>query len=222
MGWSAFVLALIGFFLSHSVPIRPPLRPLLERVLGRRGFTIAYSLLSVGALVWLIVAAGRAPFVLIWEWAEWQRYLALVLMLLSCLVFSMSLAAPNPFSFGGRRNDAFDPANPGFVRVTRHPLLLAVGFWALAHLIVNGDLAHVIVFGILLAFALLGGRLIDRRKKRELGQSWDTMTEAMQKATLASALPRGASGWGRLFAGGALYAALVALHPLVIGVNPLP
>lgn len=63
MDWTEFTLALVLFFLSHAVPLRPPVRPRAEAQLGRRGFPLVYSLLSLAILVWLIVAVGRAPYV---------------------------------------------------------------------------------------------------------------------------------------------------------------
>ena len=61
MGWFEFALAYVVFFLSHSLPVRPPLRPRLQARLGASGFTLAYSVLSLAVLSWLIGAAGRAP-----------------------------------------------------------------------------------------------------------------------------------------------------------------
>ncbi|MEM9475735.1 MAG: NnrU family protein [Pseudomonadota bacterium] len=43
MGWIEFTAAFVLFFLSHTLPVRPPLRPLLISVFGQRGFTIVYS-----------------------------------------------------------------------------------------------------------------------------------------------------------------------------------
>ncbi len=61
----------------------------------------------------------------------------------------------------------FDPANPGIVRLCRHQLLLAL--WAASHAVPNGDLAHLILFGTIAIFAVLGTRLVDRRRQREMG-----------------------------------------------------
>ncbi len=166
MGWAEFAAAFAVFFLSHALPVRPPLQPRLEAALGARGFTLAYSALSLGVLAWLIVAAGRAPYVPLWSWAPWQAHVPLIAMLPACLIIALALGRPNPFSFGGARAERFDPARPGIVRWMRHPLLVALALWAFAHLVANGNLAHVVMFGLLGAFAILGGRLIDRRKRR--------------------------------------------------------
>jgi uncharacterized membrane protein len=118
MGWFEFVAAYVVFFLSHSLPVRPPMRPWLQARLGAFGFTLAYSALSLALLAWLIGAAGRAPFLILWNWAPWQVHVPLIAMGPVCLILVLSTGRPNPFSFGGARNDRFDLASSGG-RVTR-------------------------------------------------------------------------------------------------------
>lgn len=221
-GWGEFILAFTVFFLSHSFPVRPPVRPWLVARLGSRGFTLGYSVLSLAVLGWVIAAAGRAPYVELWGYAPWQNHLPLVAMGVVCLILAAAIWRPNPFSFGGAQNDQFDPKRAGLVRYMRHPLLVALALWAFAHLAPNGDLAHVILFGIFAGFALMGMPLITRRKKRQLGQTWYDWEAALKSATLA---PRPLSWSGavaRLAVGIGLYAALLAAHPWLFGVNPLP
>ena len=221
MGWFEFVVACVVFFLSHSLPVRPPLRLWLRARLGASGFTLAYSALSLAMLAWLISAAGRAPHMTLWDWAPWQFHLPLTIMGPVCLILALSIGRPNPFSFGGARNDQFDPARPGIVRLSRHPLLLALALWAAAHVVPNGDLAHVILFGTFAAFALLGGRLIDRRKRRQMGPEWQRMRDLVAHAPPLSASPS-VGTLLRLAAGIALYGALLWAHPFLFGVSPLP
>ena len=219
MGWNEFAFAFAAFFLTHSIPIRPPLRPWAVARLGHAGFGIAYSALSLAVLAWLIAAAGRAPYVPLWDWAPWQNHVVLAVMLPVCVILSLAIARPNPFSFGGAQNDRFDPASPGIVRLTRHPLLLALGIWSAVHILPNGDLAHVILFGTFAGFAMLGGRLVDRRRHREMGQRWHDLRAALSECPASLSLT--ADTLLRLAAGLMLYAGLIWLHPLVIGVDPL-
>ncbi|WP_176248755.1 MULTISPECIES: NnrU family protein [unclassified Sulfitobacter] len=221
MGWLEFAAAWAAFFFTHSLPLRPPMRPWLQTRLGQRGFTFAYSGLSLAALVWLIGAAGRAPFVSFWDWAPWQAHVPLVVMLPVCVVLALAIGRPNPFSFGGARNDHFDPARAGIVRLTRHPLLLALSLWALAHVVPNGDLAHVILFGVFAIFAAFGGRLVNRRRQREMGAEWQRLlTEVTSSAGNARPV-----SWVavivRVAIGVALYVGLIWVHPWLIGVSPL-
>lgn len=216
MEWLEFATAYAAFFLSHSLPVRPPLRPWLQVRLGPSGFTLAYSALSLAVLAWLIGAAGRAPAMALWDWAPWQGYVPLIVMGPVCLILALSIGRPNPFSFGGARNELFDPSKPDIVRWSRHPLLLALALWAAAHVVPNGDLAHVILFGTFAVFSVLGQRLIDRRKRREMGRDWDALAAQVKSATPFSvSLPR-------LVTGLALYLLLIAAHPLLFGVSPLP
>jgi len=223
MGWSGFALAFVAFFLSHSLPVRPPLRPILVHALGAVGFGLAYSALSLIILTWLIVSAGRAPFLPLWTWAPWQNYLVLVIMLPVCLIVALSVGRPNPFSFGGSRNDEFDPERPGIVRLARHPLLVALALWSVAHVIANGDLAHVLLFGTFFVFALFGGCLVDRRKRSEMGQDWRLLWERVLSHPIGEELFRVSRETVlRAAFGVGLYMALIMLHPIVIGVDPIP
>lgn len=214
-GWFEFIAAFAVFFASHSIPIRPGVKgPIVARI-GARGFTILYSILSVLLLTWLIVAAGRAPTVILWDWAPWQVHVPLSLMLPAVLLVTMSIGRPNPLSFGGLNNDRFDPDHPGIVGWVRHPLLAAFAIWAGAHLVPNGNLAHVILFGLFLGFALMGMRLIDRRKCR-LMPDWERHTKTARRIEVTP------GGLVRFALGCAIYGLLLWLHAPVIGVSPLP
>ncbi|MCL4674061.1 MAG: NnrT protein [Sphingomonadaceae bacterium] len=218
MGWTEFAAALGVFLLSHAVPVRAPVKPWLVGLVGQRGFTIAYSLLSLAVLAWLITAAGRAPFVMLWAWEPWHNHLVLAVMAVVCLILALAIGRPNPFSFGGTNNAACDPARPGIVGWMRHPLLAALALWAGAHAFANGTLAHVLMFGIFAAFALLGGRLIDRRRKREMGLEWHRLHRLIVRpgtGTVMFGQPL------RLVAGGGLYVVLILIHPLLFGVSPI-
>lgn len=218
MEWVECGAAYVVFFLSHSLLIRPPVRPWLQARLGPSGFTLAYSALSLALLAWLIGAASRAPHVILWDRAFWQAHVPLVVMLPVCLILALSIARPNPFSFGGARNEQFDLTRPGIVRWSRHPLLVALALWAAAHVVPNGDLAHVILFGTFAGFALMGGRLIDRRKRREMGAEWQRLRDTVATAPLWP----GRTAAVRALAGLVLYALLLRLHPVLFGVSPLP
>ncbi len=221
MGWLEFALAWAAFYATHSLPLRVPIRPWFQARLGLGGFTLAYSALSLAALVWLIGATGRAPFVPLWNWALWHAHMTLVIMLPVCLILALTIARPNPFSFGGARNELFEPTRAGVIRVTRHPLLLALTLWAASHVVPNGDLAHVLLFGAFAAFAALGGRLMDKRRQREMGPEWQRLHDKVTARTgnIRPVSWRAASA--RLIAGLVLYAGLIWAHPWLFGVSPL-
>lgn len=168
-GWVEFGLAMACFLASHVVPVR--LKAPLVGLLGRRGYLIGYSLLSLVLLWWLITAAGRAPFVELWPQQVWMRWL-------------VNLAVPVAIALG---------VTGGMVG-----LMAAFALWASAHLIANGDLAHAILFGLLLAYALFG-LLLGLRK----GARWRVTPL-------------------RLALGLGLWVGLYLLHPLLTGVSPAP
>jgi uncharacterized membrane protein len=207
---------------------RPNIRNRLVAAMGERPYLILYTLVSL-LLAWLSVAAGRAPFVPVWDLAPWQAWVPLVAMLPACLLAAFAAGAANPLSLGGRRDAGFDPARPGLAGITRHPLLWALALWAASHIVPNGDLAHIILFGAFTAFALVGGIVIDRRSRKRLGaREWRRL------AARTSFVPFGALVGGRWRPSGLnlslprlavaiiLYAAFLTMHAPIIGVSPLP
>jgi uncharacterized membrane protein len=227
-GWIELALAFALFLATHIVPARPAFRRWLVGGLGERGYLLAYSLTSIGALAVLIIAAGRAPHLELWTFERWQMWVPGVAMPLACLLIAFSVGAPNPLSFGGRSPETFDPDRPGIVGVTRHPLLWALALWAISHVVPNGDLAHVMVFAGFAGFALMGMVTIDRRLKRRTG-----LPEWRRLAVRTAVVPFGAllagrwrpkigmpsgDAWFRLLTGLGLYASLATIHEPVIGV----
>lgn len=212
------VLAVAIFLVSHSLTNRPGLRRPIEARLGRVGFTIAYSILSLALLAWVIAAYIAAPMVPVWDQARWMRWVPALAMIPACVLLAAGMSTPNPFSIGpGGRG--FDPARPGILRLTRHPVLWGLALWAGAHIVPNGDAAALLVFVPLLALALAGPNLLDRKRKREMGERWEVLAAATARPTRAMLREMGVV---RVLAGLALYGALVALHPMVIGASPAP
>jgi uncharacterized membrane protein len=213
-GWLELAAVFAAFIAAHAVPARPPVRRRLTARLGDRPYLWLYSAASLLLLWWLIAAAGRAPYVLLWDQAPWQRWLALLAMALACLLVTFAVGNPNPFSLGGGDPRRYDPERPGIVGLTRHPLLWAVALWAGAHLLANGDVAHALLFGGFLAMALGGIAMLDRRTRVRLGVEWPRLARRR--------LPRWQAGDGlRLLAAALLLAGLLVAHPAVIGVDPL-
>lgn len=221
-GWAEFAAALATFFLSHAIPVRSPLRPWLVARLGMRGYLVGYSLVSLAVLAWLIGAAGRAPHVAVIPPLDLLRWLPVLVMPLVCWLVVAGLAVDNPLSIGGPGRGARNPARRGVLALTRHPLLLALALWALAHLLANGDLAHVILFGLMAGFAALGMGLIDRRKRRQMGDAaWTRAAAGTARLSLAGMRHLRPSA-GQLGLALALYAGLWLLHAPVIGVSSWP
>lgn len=208
-----FLLALAVFLAAHSIPARPAIRGRLVAAIGERTYLAGYSLLSLALLAWLISAAFRAPAVPLWPTSIGAYHLALALMLPACWLLVGGLGTPNPLSVSLSRR-AFDPSRPGLAGLVRHPVLWGFALWAAVHVIANGDLVWLILFGVFLLFSLGGMKILDRRRRRQLGPEWERLANA-------------GHGWsaGQLLitvgGGTLLYALLLVLHPLLIGPDPL-
>jgi uncharacterized membrane protein len=205
----------------------PRLKGPLVASLGARGWTIAFSTLSTLLLFWLIFAAGRAPYVALWSQDTWARWLVNIAMPLAILLGSYGVGAPNPFAFEGR-SSGFDPTRPGVAGLTRQPLLWAILLWAGVHLVANGDLAHVILFGAFTLFTLAGMRALEARKRRVWGASeWQRLAAHTALIPFAALLagrwrPKGLPSMLRLAVALAVWGALYSLHAPGLGVSPQP
>lgn len=223
-GWLILGLAFAVFLGSHAIPMRPGVRGPLIGLLGRGGYLLAYSLLSLALLYALILATNAAPRVALWGPALWQRWLVNLAMPLAVALAVFGAGAPNPLGTGGR-TAGFDPERPGIAGVTRQPLMWAFALWAGAHLVANGELAHVIFFGAMLIFAVAGIAAAEARARRLPG--FATLARRTGLAPGAALLagrwrPHGWPSLPRLLLAVAIWAALLALHPAVIGVVATP
>src|SRR5690606_17261651 len=153
------------------------LRGTLREKLGERGYLALYSALALVTLSWMAVAYGHAPYVPLWDLGRLGRHVPLVVVPIASILLVGGLVAPNPTAVGMERAAAADDPAPGVLRVTRHPVMWAIGLWALAHLAPNGDAASLVFFGALAALALGGTVLIDRKKRLALGSNWQRLAE---------------------------------------------
>ena len=226
-GWNELIFAFVLFVASHLIPARPAIRERLMRHIGKAAYLAGYSTLSIVIFGWLIAAAGRAPYVALWQFAPWQMWIPNVIMPFVCLLLAYGIAAPNPLSIASRDEAAYDPGHPGIVGLTRHPVLWAAALWAFAHAVPNGDLAHVILFGLFGTFSLFGLVVIDARKRRALGaDEWRRLSRHTSFVPLAALLAGrwlpslGEINLFRLVAAVGLYIGLLVLHAPVVGVSP--
>jgi uncharacterized membrane protein len=146
------VLGLLLFLGTHSIRIvADDWRTRTRTRLGAWRWRTLYTLLSLlgfALIVWGFGLARQSPW-LLWSPQPALRHLAMLLTLLSFVL----LAA------------AYVPGNRIKARL-HHPMMAAVKLWALAHLLTNGTLAHVVLFGTFLLwsiFAFLAARKRDAR-----------------------------------------------------------
>ena len=157
------------FWLGLHFIIAGPLRGPLVDKLGDRPFQIIFSLLSIAGVGWFIVAYRAAPYVALWPTPPALGWLAFTLVFLGFLFAVIGIGPANPTDTHAPK--LIDSRLPvyGITRVTRHPRLCGVSLWATAHLMVNGHLAAVLMFGALLVTAVNGMASIDRKRRRALG-----------------------------------------------------
>lgn len=145
------IFGLVLFLGIHSVSIvNDAWRNRMVTEWGTARWKGVYTLLSIVGLVLIIWGYGLArqdPIVL-YSPPMWLRHVA---MLLLVPVFPLLIAAYVP----GRIRTA-----------TKHPMLLAVKLWALAHLLANGTLADVLLFGSFLVWAGIDRVSLKRRTPR--------------------------------------------------------
>jgi uncharacterized membrane protein len=145
------ILGLLIFLGVHSVSIiAPAWRDAQVARRGENAWKGLYSLLSLAGFVLIVIGYGQARLapVVLYAPPVALRHVALLLML---PVFVLLLAAYLP----GRIRTA-----------AKHPMLLATKLWATAHLLANGNLADVLLFGGFLAWAVADRISMKRRAAR--------------------------------------------------------
>jgi uncharacterized membrane protein len=183
----SLIAASAFFLLIHFGVSGTRLRDVLVTRIGAGPYRGAFALASVVGLVWMSSAYGRAPLVDLWGQLIGLRPLAFVLVLVAFLFVGIGLATPSPTQVGmeSKLAQGTDIVR-GVVRITRHPFLWGVGLWAFVHLIENGDLASVILFGSLLLLALAGTTFIDAKRRRSFGDQWSQFAQATSNLPFAA------------------------------------
>ena len=182
------VLGIIVFLGVHTLTtFRETRTGLIERF-GVRPYKAAYALASIvgfALIVWGFSLYRAEGLIHVWTPPTWTRHLTIPLMWFAFV----ALACMNPA--------------PGRIRGwLRHPMLVSIKIWALAHLLANGDAGGMLLFGSFLAFAVF-----DRIAVRQRG---DSGAPGVASFTRADAIA--------LIVGTAAYVAMIFLHPILIGV----
>lgn len=190
------IVGLLIFLGIHLLPTAPDVRDGLRDRMGERNYKIMFSVVSLIGFVIIVLGfhkmqmnPGKNP--VLWDPPTWTRHIALLLML-PAMIFLAAAMIPSRI-----RN------------AVKHPTLVAIKTWALAHLLANGDVASLLLFGSFLAFAVYDR--ISVKKRGDLGP----LGERQPSSPMNDAIVVGV--------GVALYAALLfGGHQWLIGVAPLP
>ena len=149
MGLAIMILGLAAFLGGHLfVTMRAERAALIERVGGEGPYKGLFSLLALVGIV--LIGYGFALYrasgwIDVWYPPRWTRHVteALVWPAVICVLAAYI---------------------PGHIkRVLKHPMLVGVKLWAVAHLIANGDLGSIILFGSFLAWAVIDRITLNRR-----------------------------------------------------------
>lgn len=188
MGLAILIVGLVVFLVTHVfVTFRDHRGRLIER-LGRNGYRVLFSviaLVGLALIVWGYADYRAHEWIQVWSPPAFMRHITVGLMLFSVIFITA----------------AFIPSH--IKRALKHPMLASVKTWAFAHLLSNGDLGSILLFGTFLGWGVYAR--IAAKRRGDLGA---TVTPA---------------GWGNdiivVLLGIVIYLALgYAFHPIVIGV----
>jgi uncharacterized membrane protein len=189
MGLAILVLGLAVFIGGHALTMARGARAACVGRIGEILYKIAYSLVSLLGIV--LIAWGYSRYratgwIDVWHPPAFMRHVTVALMWPSIVLIAAAYS-------------------PGRIKTTlKHPMLVGVKLWAFAHLLANGDLGSIVLFGSILAWAV-----VDRI--------------SLKRRTDPGAPPIPIGGWKNdvvaVIAGTIVYLALgFVFHPLVIGV----
>lgn len=126
---TTLLIGIVLFFSVHSVPMLPGVKSAALARLGEKRFKGLFSLFAMAGFLAIIFGMKAAPFQPLWEPPAWSSN---VINLAMPVAFCLLVAA-------------YVPSN--FRRIFSNPMLSAVLLWSLAHLVANGDLASLLLFG---------------------------------------------------------------------------
>src|SRR3954462_6163531 len=148
MGLLVMIVGLVLFFGIHTLTTQREMRARIVASAGEGGYKIGYSLLSAAGLaliVWGFAHYRATGWIDVWVPPTALKHLAVALMLPAVILVVASYIR-------GRIYTAL-----------KHPMLAGVKLWAAAHLLANGDLGSIILFGSFLGWAVFDRISLKRR-----------------------------------------------------------
>jgi uncharacterized membrane protein len=148
MGLAILIIGLILFIAPHVLVTQRAMRAQAIARLGEGPYKGLFSLVSIIGVV--LIAWGFARYratgwIDVWYPPAWTRHVAVALVWPSIICIVAAYVRGN------------------IQRVLKHPMLVGVKLWAVAHLIANGDLGSIVLFGSILAWAVFDRISLKRR-----------------------------------------------------------
>ena len=144
------ISGLVLFLGIHTIPMLPALRARISGAISPTGYQALFTAASIVGIVLIVLGYGEmqgqgrlTPE--IYTPAIWLRHLTLLLML-PALILLVAAYVPSRIR-----------------TAVKHPMLAGVKLWAAAHLLANGDLATIILFGSFLVWAIVDRISVKRR-----------------------------------------------------------
>ena len=217
MGGGLLTLALASaVFVGAHLLLSHPLRAPLMKAMGENAFLGFYSIIAFMSLGWMALAFRDAPAgTPLWDGTSPLPWLAASLL---------SLVAMALIAGSLRGNPALPQANVaglsarkpwGAFVITRHPMMMGIALWALAHAIVAPDARTAILTAAIALLALVGSHLQDRRKIASNGREWRPWMSRTRFWPDWRKLDMLGGAWAT---GTILWLALTALHLYVAGI----
>jgi uncharacterized membrane protein len=189
MGLLVMIAGLVLFLGVHTLTTRRDLRGSFIATLGDNGYKIGYALLALAGLaliVWGFAHYRAAGMINLWYPPKFAKHITVALMLPAVILVVASYIRGRIYS------------------ALKHPMLAGIKLWAAAHLLANGDLGSIILFGAFLAWAVFDRISLKRRA--------DAGAPPIPVGGLSNDLIAVAVGFV------AFLALAFAFHPVVIGV----
>ena len=204
------ILGLILFLGAHSVRIwADGWRNQTIEAYGEKTFKGVYALVSILGFYLLVVGYGEARLqtVALWNPPIFTKHISMLLMLLSSILLMATYIPRNHFKMR-----------------LGHPMVLSVKVWALSHLLANGNLADLVLFGSFLIWAVLNfrsARARDRALLLNLNDAEDPAAEPLTESESTNQ-PKLLSTIITLVGGMAIWALITfVLHAKIVGVSPM-
>ena len=169
MALAMLILMSVLFAVTHIGMSHDPFRARLVEQVGPKGFQGVYTLVSFitfGGAIW-IFAGHRKMGPVLWTIPHALYPVVYLLMLMAFLLLVLSIRTPSPAGMVGGKMEA-----KGVLRITRHPMNMALACFGLAHMIANGSLGDVFFFGSIFVVGFAGPYHQDLRKAREKGEEY--------------------------------------------------